>query len=340
MLPCCIHIALRPFLFVVVLGLAIPAQAGLLVLTNGDRITGDIKKVWDGEIYIEPSYADEFKVDVEAVKYMESEREFDIELIEGQTQRARLMGVDDDGLQVLEVDGSLISVPVGKVLELEEEEDYFDWGVNIDTSAGINKGNTNSESGRLKAAANLKVGDHRQLLDITFNRESQDSVSIKEQDLFKYNYNWLFSDPWFAGFAGSYERDPIRDLEGRLIAAGLVGRDFWNSARRFMNAQLGLGYQSENIQDQANKSSVAIWGFRFRYDLLKGDLGFFHNNSVTYNITGRENTVLKTSTGAQYEITDLLYATVSVDYDYESQPSDLATNSDLALLFGLGLEFD
>ncbi len=165
-------------------------------------------------------------------------------------------------------------------------------------------------------------------------------MSIKEQDLFQYNYNWLFSDPWFAGFTSSYERDPIRDLGGRLIAAGLVGRDFWNSARRFMNAQVGLGYQSENIQDQTNKSTVAIWAFRFRYDLLKGDLGFFHNNSVTYNISGRDNTVLKTSTGAQYEITDLLYATVSVDYDYESQPSDLATNSDLALLFGLGLEFD
>ncbi len=120
-------------------------------MTNGDRITGDIKKVWDGEIYIEPSYADEFTVDVEAVKYMESEREFDIELIEGKTQTARLMGVDDDGLQVLEVDGALMSVPVGKVLELEEEEEYFDWGVNIDTSAGVNKGNTNSENGRLKS---------------------------------------------------------------------------------------------------------------------------------------------------------------------------------------------
>jgi hypothetical protein len=340
MLGCCVRIALCPIVFTILLGLTIPAQAGLLALTNGDRISGDIKKVWDGEIYIEPSYSNEFTVDVEAVQYMESEREFDIELIEGKTQTAKLVGVDDDGLQVLEVDGALMSVTVGQVLELQKEEDYFDWGVNVDLSAGINKGNTNSENGRFRTDANLKIGDHRQLLDLTFNRESQDSVSIKEQDLFQYNYNWLFNDPWFAGFTGSYERDPIRDLEGRLIAAGLVGRDFWNSARRFMNAQVGLGYQSEKIQSETNNSSVAIWAFRFRYDLLQGDLGFFHNNRLTYNITGRDNTVLKSSTGAQYEITDLLYATVSLDYDYESQPSDLATNSDLAFLFGLGLEFD
>ncbi len=212
MLGCFVRIALRPFLLAACLGLTMPAHAGLLVLTNGDRITGDINKVWDGEIYIEPSYSDEFTVDVEAVEYMESEREFDIELVEGKTQTARLLGIDDEGLQLLEVDGALMSVPVGQVLELQKEEDYFDWGVNVDLSAGINKGNTNSENGRFRTDANLKIGDHRQFLDLTFNRESQDSVSIKEQDLFQYNYNWLFNDPWFAGFTGSYERDPIRDL--------------------------------------------------------------------------------------------------------------------------------
>jgi len=39
------------------------AYADLLVLKNGDRITGEIKALWDAEITIEPSYADEFNVD-------------------------------------------------------------------------------------------------------------------------------------------------------------------------------------------------------------------------------------------------------------------------------------
>ncbi len=34
------------------------AQADLLVLKNGDRITGDIKRIWDSEVSIEPAYAD------------------------------------------------------------------------------------------------------------------------------------------------------------------------------------------------------------------------------------------------------------------------------------------
>ncbi len=316
------------------------SNAGVLVLANGDRITGDIKKVWDGEIYIEPSYSDEFTVDVEAVQYMEDEEEFDIELVEGQTQTAKLLGADDEGRQLLEIDGELVAIPLAQLLELEEEEEYFDWEVNVDLSACVNKGNTESENGRLRADGQVKIGDHRHRLDLTFNRETQNQQQIQQQDLYQYNYNWFFNDPWFMGFTGSYERDPIRDLDGRVIAAGLVGLDIWNAARRFLNVQGGLGYQTEDIGGVSNNSSVAIWALRFRYDLFKGDFSFNHNQSLTYNITGRDNTAVKTSTSLDYELSDMITLKFSVDYDYESNPADLAKNSDLSTLFGVGLEFE
>jgi hypothetical protein len=38
------------------------ANAGVLAFKNGTRITRAIKQVWDEQISIEPSYADEFNV--------------------------------------------------------------------------------------------------------------------------------------------------------------------------------------------------------------------------------------------------------------------------------------
>ena len=55
-------------------------SADVLVLTNGDRITGEITRIWDAEITIEPEYSDEFNVDIPAVACIESEREFEIDL--------------------------------------------------------------------------------------------------------------------------------------------------------------------------------------------------------------------------------------------------------------------
>ena len=36
----------------------------VLVLKNGDRITGEISRIWDNEVTIEPEYSDEFQVDL------------------------------------------------------------------------------------------------------------------------------------------------------------------------------------------------------------------------------------------------------------------------------------
>jgi hypothetical protein len=39
------------------------------------------------------------------------------------------------------------------------------------------------------------------------------------------------------------------------------------------------------------------------------------------SLSGRSNTIVKTSTGARSEITDLLYANLSLDYDIEAEPA-------------------
>ncbi|MDJ0926586.1 MAG: DUF481 domain-containing protein [Gammaproteobacteria bacterium] len=317
-----------------------PVTADVIVMTNGDRITGSISRIWDAEVFIEPSYADEFAVDVGEIAYIEAKRKFEITLESGREVFAELLGADDEGNQIVAYGSELIAVPLGELAELEEPEDFFEWESNIDLSVGINKGNTDSQNGRLQAAGQVKWGEHRHRAELIFNREETDGITNREQDIFRYGYNWLFRDPWFVTFNADAERDPIRDLDSRIILSAGVGRDIWNQPARRLNFSLGLGYQSEKIGSNDEDSSVAIWNFRFEYELFNRDLETYHNHTFYTTLSGRTNTVLKTSTGLAYEISDLLYTTISVDYDYESDPADFAENDDLALLLGLGLEFD
>jgi len=315
------------------------ASADLLVLKNGDRITGDIKAIWDNEITIEPTYSDEFDVDAEVVAHIESERAFDIELSDGREFVAVLKGANEEGLQVYEIDGEEIAAPLARLYELDEIDDPVEWDSYVDWSMAVNSGNTNSLNTKLAANTTLTIGDHRHYGDFTVIREEQDSLATKDQDLVRYNYNWLFNDPWFFSAAMSLERDPIRELEGRAIFTAGMGRDIWNTPRLTLNIQLGAGVITEEIEMSNDQSTVAAWSLRYRQDLFAEDLEIYHNNSITYYIDGRANTIYKTTTGLRYEITDLLYANFSVDYDYETQPADTATNEDLAVLFGLGVEF-
>jgi putative salt-induced outer membrane protein YdiY len=331
--------------------LSLPVLADLVVMKNGDRISGEIQEIWDMDVVIEPAYDDDVNVSIalKNVAYIESEREFEVTMADGRDVIARLVGKGVGDKQKIEIDGEVTSITFDQLEELDEIKDYFDWDSRIDFNFTLNKGNTDSLNTRLFGETNLKLGDHRHIADATFTREEQDRITTRESDLLRYSYNWLFNDPWFLGGSASFERDPIRDLDHRFIVGATIGRDIWNKPRRAMNVQAGLGYLTEEssptdvdgnpLPKETNESVAVLWAFRFRQDLIGDDLEVYHNNSVNWNITGRTNGSIKTVTGVRYEITDLLYLNASVNFDWETEPAGDAENEDLAVVIGLGVEF-
>jgi putative salt-induced outer membrane protein len=307
-------------------------------MQNGDVISADIKKIWDEEVTIEPDYADEFNIDLDAVSHFESERLFDVEFTDGRETQAKLAG-GRDGTQILEIDGTTLEVPVMQLAELDEPEDFFDWDNNIDVNSIVNTGSTDSAQAALQFRSKLKIGDHRNILDLSFEREEQSGATTKEQDRLNYAYNWSFRDPWFLAFNLSAERDPVRELEHRLGVGGGVGYDIWDDAGRFFQVQAFTGYRTEEFNgEESNDSIVGGWIVRFKYRLI-GDLTLFHDHVASTNLSGRRNSVLQSRTGARYEITDLLYANLQFDFDHESNPPAGVDNTDTTTLIGLGLEF-
>jgi putative salt-induced outer membrane protein YdiY len=316
------------------------ATADVLYLKNGDRITGTIKRIWDNEVTIEPEYSDEFQVDLPIVERIESDRDFEIEMPDGSDVVAKMQGVDNDGNQLLVIDGESIAVPLGKLREVDEPDDYYDWEMLIDYSLSVSDGNTDSLNSRLSGEGLFKLGDHRHIGKVTQIREEQDSATTKDQTLLTYTYNWLFDDPWFFAANAQAERDPIRELRRRVTVSAGIGRDIWNDPRRFLNVQLGAGFSDEEIGLEKETSTVAAWLLRFRHEFFSDDFEVFHNHSIVETIDGRDNTIIKTTTGFRYEITDLLYMNVSLDWDHESQPAGAAEKTDTTFVIGAGLEFD
>lgn len=327
-------------LLTILLLVSAAASADVLYLKNGDRITGKIKRIWDDEVTIEPESSDEFRVDLTLVARIESDRDFEIEMPDGTDVVARMQGIDDEGNQVIVIDGETTSVSLSALREVDEPEDFYDWEVLVDYSLSVNEGNTDSLNSKLAGEGLFKHGDHRHIGNVTFIQEEQDRVTTKDQSVLAYTYNWLFSDPWFFAANGQVERDPIRELEHRITASAGIGRDIWNRPRRFLSVQLGAGFTDEEIGLEKETSTVAAWLLRFRHEFFSDDFEVFHNHSIIETVEGRDNTIIKTSTGLRYQISDLLYLNVSLDWDHESEPAGTAENTDTTFVIGAGLEFD
>jgi putative salt-induced outer membrane protein YdiY len=309
-----------------------------VVMKNGDVITGNVSLIDGEDVLIEPSYADEFAVDLAEVATIELAEAFEVELADDTRSDAAMLTLNDMGDQVLIIDGVERPVNLMDIAEAAEPEDYFDWGANVDWNTTINQGNTDSRNTLIFAQGNVKFGDHRHFSDLTLRREEIDNVQTVEQDLFNYFYNWVFSDPWYSGVSFSWERDPIRELEHRYTTGLLIGRDIFDDAEKYLTAFAGVGFSDEEIGGIQESGSVAFWRLRYEHTLWDG-MDFFHRQDFTQQFYGEENLILKTTTGFKFDIIDDLYTNISYRYDYETEPAEGASKDDSTLQVGIGYEF-
>jgi putative salt-induced outer membrane protein YdiY len=314
------------------------AQAGVIQLKNGDRITGKITKIWDRNVTIEPEYSDELEVEFAHIVSMQSDTVFEVELADGTRGDFQIEVASDPGLVRLVSSEQTIEVELGK-LKKSDELKPFDWGSRMDLNSNFSRGNTDSQLTNFQADLNIKKDDHRYVADFSTNREKQDGDTVRHKDKLFLAYNYLYANNWFFALNSTVERDPIALLDHRVSLNPSIGYDFWDDANRTLSFQLGVGYATEKTDGEDENSSLIDWRLRFAYDLRGGDLELFHDHHIYKNLDGRENSVVNSSTGVRYDITDDIYLNVQLDYDYDTEPAEGTEPEDVTFVVGAGLEF-
>lgn len=313
------------------------AQADKLTMKNGDVISGDISAISSDEVRIKPAYADEFAVNLSEVAAIETDETYDVVLEDGSEAQARFAGPDPEGKQQVEADDRVVAVGAWQIKEAEKP--WYERDSRIDVNAVWNGGNTDSSSNLIFADTRIRLGDHRHLGELTFARDETDGVKTKKQDLLRYEYNWLFSDPWYLGATASYERDPIKELDHRYTLGALIGRDIFNDDTKKLSISLGAGYSDEELGGVSDSGAVGIWNLDYTQDLRGGDLAFFHNHNLNYQFYGENNAIFKSNTGFRFDIFEDVYLSTSLRYDYETEPAEGAKSYDTTLAVGVGATF-
>ena len=326
----------KTLIFVLLSGWSIRSFADVVFLENGDRISGIIKEIWGDILIIEPEYSDPIELDRAIVIGIESDRELAIEL-DGSKETPYLMSRSlKEGRVVLDAEDTKFDVALDSIKRAEEIKD-FDWDIKFDLGSTFSRGNTESQTTNLQWDGNLIIKDHRIKSDLFISREEVAGEKTKAKDRVNLGYNYFFIDQWFLAVNLAAERDPISLLNSRYSLSPAIGYDFLDDPNRFLHVQLGAGYSSERSNNLTSTSTTIDWKLNFYWELLNGDLQFFHDQNLLKNLEGRKNLVFYSQTGFRYEINEDIYLNFQANYDYDSQPAGDAKEEDLTFIIGAGV---
>ena len=318
------------------------AAKDYVIMKNGDRITGEVEKIWNEEVFIEPKYGDTYAIEIEHVAYIHTEEEFEVEFVRGRRTETVVgrLGIADDGKAVVIVDDGARTYPLSEVDNMLEVEDFFEWEVRSDISVNVASGNTETNSGRFYAMGGIKLGEHRHRLEFTRDGSSADGETTKDQTDVYYEDLWTFRDDWFVRGSISWTRDPIRELDSRSQFYLGPGYHFWDDSKRTLNLSLGPNLLVEKIGGEEEESVSIQAVFRYEQRFLDDDLVLFQQTDYQRVVDGRDNKILNTSTGLRWDLPRDVYVNLQVDFDYEDNPADGREKEDITYLVGVGIELD
>lgn len=323
--------------------LCTPAVAvEFVILKNGDRVTGDVKRIWNGDVFVEPDYGDEYAIDLAYVAYVQSEEEVEVEVrigrrIEKVTGR---LGQTESGEAGVIADTGELVYPLALIDNASEIEDFFDWSTRTDLSVNVSEGNTDTSSSRLSAYGDVTLGDHHFEANFTRDEQRTDDELTKDQTQISFQDSWTFTDDWFVRGSVSWTSDPIRQLDSRTRVFVGPGYHFYDDSKRTLNMSIGPEWVDENIGGEKDSSVAMKVSLDYEQHFMDDDLVVFQNSAYTNIFEGRENEISSITLGFRYDITDDIYANLQGTYDYESNPAEDQQNEDITYLMGIGIELD
>src|ERR1700722_665198 len=325
------------------------STSDVVVMKNGDKFTGEIKKLENGVLYFKADYmVDPVQLDWARVERLESKDHFDVLLSSGRrvagTIEAELGSQATGGDFVVQSGGAEIRARKPEVVKLAPVEDSF-WTQltgSIDYGFSFTGGNDTSQSS-LCGTVEYRTEDWAAALNgsSVLNRES--GAKKSGRNTLSYLYTRYVSTRWYAGLTGSLLTSDQQDLTFRVSSGGGIGRDFVRSGTASLSMLGAVVFSREQYSvdggEQPHKNQAeALFGVLFSKYVFK-KLQFTGQVLVYPNLTTPGRVRLSEDSGLQLQIVRNLYWKVSIYENYDSRPPVIAPKNDFGTSTSLGWKF-
>jgi putative salt-induced outer membrane protein YdiY len=320
----------------------------VIVLKNGDRMTGEIKGLQRGELRFKADYmAESVRLDWARVQSIESKTTFMIWLVDGKlvTDVMRLLPTNSGEVSnfVIGSSGHAFRVPQLDVIRIAPIERGF-WKQlegSIDLGFSFTSGNDQYQT-QLAATTTYRTGDHSftAAVDSSFSGQTEGASQTRNQ--FTFDYRKQLNDRWYVGGLFGLLRSDQQSLDLRTSVGGLVGRNLKQTEHTRLSIYGGVvgtrEHYSAEIGQPRQTNADALAGadfltFRFSRTDITSRFSLFPSLTTPGRMRIQANSDLR------IKIVKDLWWGFHLYENYDSKPPVRADKNDLGVSTSVGWKF-
>jgi hypothetical protein len=330
-------------LFAVAAAPAFAAKTDVVVLKNGDHLTGEVQQLERGRLMFKTDDLGTVEIEWDKVASVSAGAPFDVEDLSGNRYLGSLVPGPTAGQLLIVWRGQTDTVDLLAVVRMRRLSTSF-WQ-RLDGGLDVGASYTSATSlFKLDVAGN--VGVERPGYAIAVEGSSTLSTQPGVEDTRRSNlslgYERRFENRWVAIVRGQLEQNRELGFDLRSSAAAGGGRYLVQSRQDRLLAGLGLSVNRERPiegETTTNFEATAVLAYdRFSYDFPKVDVSVLVAGFASLNHGGRYR--VDADVRLKRELVKDFYATLRGYESYDSRPAtEGAAKNDYGITFALGWSF-
>jgi hypothetical protein len=318
-------------------------KTDVITLTNGDRVTGEIKSYAAGRLTVDTSHSSWIKVKWSLITSIASDKQFDIETIDGVHHYGSLAPSVPPGKLTIVSGPETITVGFFDVFTLapfyetfwRKWEGSLDFGFNYTQSNDLIQFNFDFD-------ATYRMRESQFVLDLNAFFSRQEGVTGASRGSFSLLYDRYFGKKWVGEAFLGLDRNIQLGLDLRETVGVGAGYFFLQTNQSWLLALAGFtGNHEIPVDGDADDSAEAVIGARysyFMYDFPKLTIGATLAVFPSLTISGRVR--VEFSASVKREIVSDFYLSLSLFDSFDSRdPSTLTAKNDWGPTVSIGWQF-
>jgi hypothetical protein len=320
------------------------AKTDVVVLINGDSVTGEIKSLEFGELRYSTDSMGTVSVEWEEIVSLKSDQSLQVEVASGTRYFGNLFttGVDGTvgvgrGENVQDLDLSRIV----RITPIETDEKIWHrmegsvkFGFDTDKASEVT-------SGYLNASVRYRALTYLLGLDISSSFTDQPGAATTENQSFGINYQRFRPNRWFTDWFTSTEKNDEQGIDQRLLAGGGFGRYLIQNNSNQLSLLAGLVATRESFVGMEPDTTNAEGKLEVKYLHRRRDpdSDIIFSTDIYPRLDDFSSYRSDSNLTLRRELVEDLFLDLSVYYRYLSDPPVGAHSDDYGVITSIGYSF-